>query len=236
MSGLPLSCSTSASSPRIPPLSLSLTDASVRGVESLRARRDSFSVVGLIPESYFAPLDLPKIYGRVAPLHVDLGCGDGAFLFALAEQMPEKNFLGTERLLHRVKKACRKADKIDNMRVLRIETSYAVRHLLPKESVEKFHLLFPDPWEKRRHHQRRIVGLDFLRDIHAALVPGGVLRIATDHKDYFDQIQEVAERLQIFQLAVSDGAIYPSSTFEDKYKAEGIPIYRLELRKVSPVT
>src|ERR1700730_2298652 len=137
MSGLPLSCSTSASSPRIPPLSLSLTDASVRGVESLRARRDSFSVVGLIPESYFAPLDLPKIYGRVAPLHVDLGCGDGAFLFALAEQTPEKNFLGTERLLHRVKKGCRKPDKIENMQVLRIETSYALRHLLAQDSADK---------------------------------------------------------------------------------------------------
>ena len=59
-------------------------------------------MVGLIPESYFAPLDLAKIFGRVAPLHVDLGCGDGVFLFALAEQTPDKNFIGFERLLHRV--------------------------------------------------------------------------------------------------------------------------------------
>jgi tRNA (guanine-N7-)-methyltransferase len=192
-------------------------------------------VAGLIPESYFAPLDLPNIYGRTAPLQIDLGCGDGTFLFALAAQMPEKNFLGTERLLHRVKKACRKAEKIDNMRVLRIETSYAVRYLLPPGSVEMFHLLFPDPWEKRRHHQRRIVGLEFLRAIHTALTPDGVLRVVTDHRDYFDKIQEVAKRSGDFQIATNGAHDYPASTFEKKYNDQGIPIYRLELRKVSPV-
>ena len=193
-------------------------------------------MVGLIPESYFAPLDLPKIFGRTAPLQVDLGCGDGSFLFALAQQMPEKNFLGTERLLHRVKKACRKAETIDNMRVLRIESAYAVRHLLPAQSVEMFHLLFPDPWTKRKHHQRRIVGLDFLRTVHDALTPDGVLRIATDHQDYFEQIQQVAARTQIFDVSKNGSADFPPSTFEAQYQQQSVPIYRLELRKISPVT
>jgi tRNA (guanine-N7-)-methyltransferase len=179
---------------------------------------------------------LAKIFGRAAPLHVDLGCGDGTFLFALAERTPEKNFLGTERLLHRVKKACRKAEKIKNMCVLRIETSYAVRYLLPAGSVEMFHLLFPDPWEKRRHHQRRIVGLEFLRGIHAALAPDGVLRVVTDHRDYFDKIQEVAARSGDFQIGTDGTEDYPQSTFEEKFKQQGLDIYRLELRKVSPVT
>ena len=179
---------------------------------------------------------MAKIFGRAAPLHVDLGCGDGTFLFALAERTPEKNFLGTERLLHRVKKACRKAEKIKNMCVLRIETSYAVRYLLPAGSVEMFHLLFPDPWEKRRHHQRRIVGLEFLRGIHAALAPDGVLRVVTDHRDYFDKIQEVAARSGDFQIGTDGTEDYPQSTFEEKFKQQGLDIYRLELRKVSPVT
>jgi tRNA (guanine-N7-)-methyltransferase len=192
-------------------------------------------VVGLIPESYFAPLDLPKIFGRVAPLHVDLGCGDGAFLFALAEQTPGKDFLGFERLLHRVKKACRKADTIDNMRVLRIDTPYAVRYLLPEQSVEMFHLLFPDPWTKRRHEQRRIVTPDFLKAIYAALVPDGVLRIATDQAEYFDQIRGVAAQSELFGLAEGNGSDYPASTFETQYKERGFEIYRFELRKVSPV-
>jgi tRNA (guanine-N7-)-methyltransferase len=192
-------------------------------------------VVGLIPESYFAPLDLPKIFGRTAPLHVDLGCGDGAFLFSLAEKTPDKDFLGFERLLHRVKKACRKADKIDNMRVLRIETSYAVRYLLPAQSVEMFHLLFPDPWTKHRHHERRIVTIDFLKAISAALLPEGVLRVITDQAEYFDQIQRTVEASGLFTIAESNGATYPASTFEQQYQERGVGIHRLELRKVSPV-
>ena len=192
-------------------------------------------MVGLIPENYFAPLDLPKVYGRSAPLHVDLGCGDGTFLFALAQQLPEKDFLGTERLLHRVKKACRKAEQIANMRVLRIESAYAVRHLLPGESVEMFHLLFPDPWEKRRHHQRRIVGLDFLRDVHAALKSGGILRVVTDHREYFEQIQEVAARTEKYELIPPNGQVYPPSRFEEQFQQRGVEIHRLELRKISPV-
>jgi tRNA (guanine-N7-)-methyltransferase len=193
-------------------------------------------VAGLIPDSYFAPLDLQKIFGRPAPLQVDLGCGDGSFLFAMAEQNPEKNFLGTERLLHRVKKACRKAEAIDNMKVLRIESAYAVRHLLPEESVEMFHLLFPDPWQKRKHHQRRIVGLEFLRNVHAALRADGILRVVTDYLDYFEQIQEVAARLQNFTILQNNGRNYPASTFEARFNERGTPLYRLELRKISPVT
>lgn len=93
-------------------------------VETPRRRHDLFSVIELIPESCIARLDPQKIFGRAAPLHVDLGCGDGAFLFALATRMPEKNFLGIERLASRVEKACRKAARIDNMRVLRMESFY----------------------------------------------------------------------------------------------------------------
>ena len=101
-------------------------------------------------------LDLDEIFGRKAPLHVDLGCGDGSFLCAMAQRMPDKNFLGIERLLNRVRTSARKAAPLDNVRLLRMESSYAVRYLLPPESVERFYLLFPDPWPKRRPHRRRI--------------------------------------------------------------------------------
>jgi len=203
-------------------------------------------VVELIPDSYVAALDFPKIFGRDAPLHIDLGCGDGAFVFALAQRHPEKNFLGIERLSGRVEKASRKAGpsrtgtKIDNMRVLNVETSYAVRYLLPERSVETFYLLFPDPWPKRRHHQRRIVTPDFLNSIHAALEENGVLRIATDQLDYFEQITCLARSQSGY--AILDANASPARTdlpvtkFERRFQAQGAPIYRLALRKVSPVT
>jgi tRNA (guanine-N7-)-methyltransferase len=193
-------------------------------------------VVELIPESYVAPLDLLKIFGRNAPLHVDLGCGDGSFLCALAAQMPEKNFLGVERMPGRIRSASHKATKIENVRVLHLETSYAIRYLLPPSSVEAFYLLFPDPWPKRRHQRRRVMSEDFLNAIGDALVDGGTFRMATDQSDYFKQIRELAERSTGFSTASANGSdSFPLSTFEKRFKADGASIYRLELRKVSPV-
>jgi len=200
-------------------------------------------VVELIPDSYVTRLDLPKIFGRAAPLHVDLGCGDGSFLSALAERIPEKNFLGVERLLGRVRSACRKAARIDNMRVLRLETSYAVRYLLPERSVQVFHLLFPDPWPKRRHQQRRVMTSEFLRSIHCALAPQGLFRIATDRLDYFDQMQRLARADSQFAIvdpllatpAGVDAVDFPPTKFERICQERGAPIHRLALRKVSPV-
>src|SRR5207248_3571328 len=76
------------------------------------------SVIELVPETYVSPLDLLAIFGRIAPLQVDLGCGDGSFLCELASRYPDKNFLGIERLVGRVAKACKKAATLENVRVL----------------------------------------------------------------------------------------------------------------------
>ena len=125
-------------------------------------------------------------------MHIDLGCGDGTFLCALAQRMPEKNFLGVERLLGRVRSAARKAAKIDNVVCCAWKVFYVVRYLLPPASVETFYLMFPDPWPKRRHQRRRVMNEDFLDAIIAALVANGTLHIATDQLDYFEQIKEMA--------------------------------------------
>ena len=222
-------------------------------------------MVELAPETLLAPLDLEKVFGRVAPLQVDLGCGDGSFLCELAQRNPKKNFLGIERLSGRVEKACRKASvsqaggmidigarrsrattgkpaRVDepggesiNVRVLKIETSYAVRYLLPERSVEAFYLLFPDPWPKRRHHRRRIVTLEFLDSIHAALEENGLFHIATDHLDYFQQIKGLAQVSAGFDLIDRSDLELPLTKFEKRFRAQGAPIYRLSLRKISPV-
>jgi tRNA (guanine-N7-)-methyltransferase len=192
-------------------------------------------VIELVSESYIARFDLTTIFGRIAPLQVDLGCGEGSFLCELGERHPEKNFLGIERLASRVAKTSRKAARIDNVRVLHAETSYAVRYLLPLHSVETFYLLFPDPWPKRRHHRRRIFTSEFLNSVHAALNDDGVLRIATDHRDYFTYIQRLAGQSTDFATTEMNGQ-FPASTFEKRFRRRGVPIYRLTLRKISPVT
>jgi tRNA (guanine-N7-)-methyltransferase len=199
-------------------------------------RSESFRGSPLIElESLLNRLDVKKIFGRDAALHVDLGCGDGSFLCVLAQRMPEKNFLGIERLLGRFRRAAVKAAKIRNVRVLRMESSYVVRYLLPPRSVETFYLLFPDPWPKRRHWRRRIVTPDLLKAISQALVQGGTLLIATDHVSYLEKIKEIAQTN--LDLAIVDPANVdlPQSRFARVFQQQGAAIHWLELRKVSPV-
>jgi tRNA (guanine-N7-)-methyltransferase len=187
------------------------------------------------PKSLVERLDLEKLFGRNAPLHVDLGCGDGSFLCALAQRMPEKNFLGIERLVGRVRTVARRAAKIGNVRLLRMEISYAVRYLLPPASVETFYLLFPDPWPKRRHWRRRIVTEDFLSAISQALVENGTFRIATDQREYFEKMQEMAQANSNFAIIDPTVAGLPPTKFEKTFRAQGASIHWLELRKISPV-
>jgi len=194
-------------------------------------------VIELVPELQLARLDLVQLFGRNAPLHVDLGCGDGSFLREMAQQFPKTNFLGIERLAKRVEKVRRKAEKIENVRVLRADSLFAVRYLLSESSVETFYLVFPDPWPKRRHQLRRIFTRDFLDAIAVALEQHGVLRVATDQIDYFQQVERVSRAHLQFQVVPRspDDAILPVTKFERKFRGQNLPIYRLTLRKTSPV-
>jgi tRNA (guanine-N7-)-methyltransferase len=189
----------------------------------------------IVPESYFAPLDLANIYGRNAPVEVDLGCGDGSFLVEIASANPERNFLGIERLVGRVRSAHRKIvhREVTNARVLRVEASYAVRQLLPADSVALFHLMFPDPWPKRRHWPRRVVTDEFLASIHRALEPQGLLRITTDEIAYFREIERLAGQSTYFVPGSDPEPPRARSTFERRFAQS--EIYRLVLRKVSEV-
>jgi len=195
------------------------------------------AVIEPVPELQVARLDVAELFGRSARLHVDLGCGDGSFLCAMAQQFPKRNFLGIERLTKRVEKVRHKADKIENVRILRADTLFAVRYLLPESSVETFYLLFPDPWPKRRHQFRRIFTLDFLDAIAVALERHGVLRVATDQPDYFHQIERLSRAHVQFQTMPQspEDFVFPVTKFERKFRDRGVPIYRLTLRKVSPV-
>ena len=192
--------------------------------------------VEYIPKSLTEPLNWDEVFPRSAPIEIDLGCGDGAFLMAMARANPEHNFLGIERLLGRVSKVCHKVAREDlkNARVLRIEVAYAVSNLLPAGSIAAFHLLFPDPWPKRRHHRRRAFTTKFLSCVHRALIAGGLFHVATDHPDYFHQIECLIAATETFVVSTAQHD-FPPTTFEQKFLTRGISIQRLLLRKSSPV-
>ena len=196
------------------------------------------SEVELVPANCFAPLDFEEIYGRKAPVEVDLGCGDGSFLAALAAENPAKDFLGIERLLGRVRSTCQKIERsgLKNARVLRFEISYAVERLLPENSVASFHLMFPDPWPKRRHAPRRLVTENFLASLHRALAANGTVQIATDEAEYYRQITRLISQSSLFAVIPDAVPANAMSKFEKRFTLDRVKIHRLTLRKVSPVT
>jgi len=201
--------------------------------------------VEFFPDDYFAPLNLAAMFpGRdTAPLEIDLGCGDGGFLVEIAGRAPERNFLGVERLMGRVRKTCRRTARsaLRNVRVMRIETTYFLRYLLPRESASILHLMFPDPWPKRRHQSRRIFQTEFLDAALNVLTPGGEIRFTTDDLPYYRHALEVAAGHDGFrQEPWEPDADYPQTDFERGFRGQGLPIHRLLLRKtrrpVDPVT
>jgi tRNA (guanine-N7-)-methyltransferase len=179
------------------------------------------------------PLVLPEVFWNDRPVEVDLGSGPGKFLVEAARKFSDRNFLGVERLLGRVRKTRRRAFQlgINNMRILRMEIDYTVQYLLPKESISRFHLSFPDPWPKRRHHVRRVVDRDFLGALWRALVADGDIRIKTDHQDYFQRIVRVADESGLWNLLEWVDDRYPVTDFEQDFIAKDLPIYRLRLVK-----
>lgn len=189
----------------------------------------------LVPEHYFRKLERAEICRGDRPLEVDLGCGDGSFLMEMAKEFPERDFLGVERLLGRVRKVCKKITRrhLDNARVLRLESRYTVEWLLPAESVSRLHLLCPDPWPKLRHNRRRLMQVEFLEAAWQALVPGGEFLFMTDHEEYFQwAAAKVAEFGKFERLEwKEDSFFYPKTDFQQQWESEGKSMFRLRSRK-----
>jgi len=191
-----------------------------------------------MPADFFSRARVQDIFATTAltgysPLEVDLGCGEGRFLTEIAAEYPDRCFLGVERLLGRVKKSARRARQagLENVRLLRLEGAYAVEYLLPHHSVDRLHLLFPDPWPKKKHHGRRMLRREFLPILARLLKPGGELLFKTDHEEYFAWAREEVADSGWAELSWEDGDFpYPTTDFEALWTGQGKPIYRLRLR------
>ena len=187
----------------------------------------------LLPVNILDPLDWAAVFGNAHPVALDLGAGDGGFAAAYAALRPELNILAVERLLGRVRKIARKAQRreLGNLRVLRLETGYVVERLCPPASVDEMHLLFPDPWPKRRHWGRRMFQAPFLEVAARALKPGGKFRFVTDHPEYAAHAREVVPLVLGTYEEIADDFPYPQTDFEAQFRTEGKAIHSVVLRK-----
>ncbi len=137
-------------------------------------------------------LDLPGAFGNGHPLYLEIGFGNGESLLWLAGRHPDRNYLGIEvhrpgigRLLLGLEER-----GLHNVRVLRHDAVEVLEYNLPPGGLQGVYLFFPDPWPKKRHHKRRIVQPAFVDLLASRLSPGGLLHMATDWRDYAEQMLE----------------------------------------------
>lgn len=177
-------------------------------------------------ESVTRRLDMAVLFPLRQELQVELGSGDGSFIAQYARQNRNVNFIALERLLGRARKVERKGLRagLINLCVLRIEATYFVKYLLPLESVSAFHIYFPDPWPKKRHHRNRLINSEFTHALRGAMATSGKVFIRTDDTDYHTWILDAFASNPDFEAVPTPPELSSLRTdFEVDFNTKGIP-------------
>lgn len=187
-----------------------------------------------------APIDVAQIFGRVAPLHIEIGSGKGTFLVHEARARRDVNFLGIEWASRWYRYAVDRVGRwgLGNVRIIRTDAVTFLTDCLPDESAACFHIYFPDPWPKKRHHKRRFIQHGNVQTLIRCLSPGGEIRLATDHADYFRQMQRVTsefadqlEGIEFIRPAGAEEGEFTGTNYERKYARDKRAIQAMALRK-----
>ena len=194
------------------------------------------------------PIVWQQLFGNNHPVEIEIGTGKGRFLLEASKQYPHINYIGVERaqkyalitrdrfvkhLRHNGRDQIQ--SNFENVRIVWTDASFFITRYVPHESVQAYHIYFPDPWPKARHQKRRLFrNNDFLSAIRRTLnSDGGKLYIATDFADYFGEIQErlsIHSQLKSISHEESDYK-HISTNFESKYIHEGREIFRVIYEK-----
>ncbi|HHH48703.1 MAG TPA: tRNA (guanosine(46)-N7)-methyltransferase TrmB [Gammaproteobacteria bacterium] len=185
------------------------------GVEVLEADRRALNPV---------PLDLAALFGRATPGDrvLEIGFGNGASLAEMAATHPGNDYLGIE--VHRpgVGNLLRLLGEQDlkNVRVICDDAVQVLKYHLPDASLDRVQLYFPDPWHKKRHHKRRIATPAFAALVAQKLKPGGVFHLATDWRDYAEQMLTVMEAASAYRNLAGTGEYSPRPDWRPLTKFE----------------
>lgn len=164
-------------------------------VAQQRGLNELFPVYGIPANASAQRIDFAAVFARPAPRMIEIGFGAGEALLEFARQHPQMNCLGIEvhppgvgHLLLDLEEA-----KITNVRVVAQDAVEVLRDRIAPASIDLIHIFFPDPWPKKRHHKRRLIQPAFARLLASMLVPGGVLRLATDWEHYAHHMRDVLD-------------------------------------------
>ncbi|QQZ29321.1 tRNA (guanosine(46)-N7)-methyltransferase TrmB [Thiothrix subterranea] len=166
-------------------------------------------VFGIEPSD--TPLDFPSLFGRVAPVTLEIGFGNGDSLAQMAAAAPERDFIGIEvhtpGVGHLLKLIGDQG--LQNVRVMNTDAVEILKQRIPAHSLDRVQLFFPDPWHKKKHHKRRILQLPFVSLLASRLQTGGVFHMATDWENYAEYMAEVMQTSPDFVNLASEPPYSP---------------------------
>ncbi|MBQ7496251.1 MAG: tRNA (guanosine(46)-N7)-methyltransferase TrmB [Selenomonas sp.] len=177
-----------------------------------------------------------EIFGRQAPLHVELGTGKGDFISQLAEKNPDINYIGIEMQQDVLYSAAKKiaALELKNVRLLVFDINKILDIFAPGE-VDRFYINFCDPWPKKRHAKRRLTHVGFLEKYRGLLKQGGEIHFKTDNRPLFDFSLEQFEEAKLtvrdvsFDLHAENRPDNIMTEYERKFSGFGEKINRCEV-------
>ena len=188
-----------------------------------------------------SPWNPADLFGRKAPLEIEVGSGKGLFLQTAAQNQPETNFLGVEVSFKYARFTANRLAKreIKNAISVHGDGLRFFRELVRDDSLAAVHVYFPDPWWKKRHHRRRVLNEAFLADVVRTLQPQGRLHFWTDVKEYYDSTLDlIAEHtplvgpLEVPERPAEHHLDYRTH-FERRTRLNDAPVYRAEFEKRS---
>jgi tRNA (guanine-N7-)-methyltransferase len=176
------------------------------------------------------PLDLSALFGRQAPLIVDLGCGNGRFLIGSAVWRPTFDHLGVDLKPVVIRYATRRGNQrgLSNLRFAVVDAERLLRDYLPAGAAAEIHCYHPQPCYDPAAAHRRLITPTFLAQVHAALVPGGLFFIQTDNPGYWRYIREAAALFFEFHERIGKWPDAPKGRTRREIMAlrRGLPIFR----------
>lgn len=179
------------------------------------------------------PLDPRAVFGRAAPLVLEIGSGMGETTAAIAQAHPETDFIAVEVHGPGVGSLLKKIEELDlkNLRIIRHDAVEVLETMIPEGALAGIHLFFPDPWPKKRHHKRRLVQPETAALLARKLMPGGVLHAATDWVDYAEHMESVLGAEPLLERLPA-GASRPMTKFERRGLKLGHEVRDLRYRRL----